>query len=112
MEVVPGVGIPQLMLIDERCPQTKREFQKYMKKRVAHGSDSDSVLDEPSNPRLYDLMACTEYAAAHMERLFIQGTAYVEPSVYSGRGSVIYKKAMAMRRNMESDEGVVTLGVG
>ncbi len=112
MEVVPGVGIPQLMLIDERCPQTKREFTKYMKKRVAFGSDSDSVLDEPSNPRLYDLMACTEYAAAHMERLFIQGTAYVEPTVYTGRGSSAYHKAMEIRRSIASDEGVVMLGVG
>ena len=112
MEVVPGVGVPSLMLIDERCPQTKKEFTKYLKKRISTGTDSDSVMDEPANPRLYDLMACTEYAAAHLERLFIQGSAYVEPTVYKGKGSYAYRKAMSMKKGAESDDGVVMLGVG
>jgi len=112
MEPVAGVGIPSLMIIDDKCPETKREFTKYMKKRDSRVVDSDAVLDEPANPRLYDLMACTEYAAAHMEQLFIEGTAYVEPTLYRRQGSSAYRKAMQLIRGQTEEQGVVTLGAG
>ena len=112
MEPVAGVGIPSLMIIDDKCPETKREFTKYMKKRDSRVVDSDAVLDEPANPRLYDLMACTEYAAAHMEQLFIEGTAYVEPTLYRRIGSFAYRKAMQLIRGQTEEQGVVTLGAG
>ena len=112
MEINSGIGIPSLMLIDDQCPQTKKEFGKYLKKRGAKGTDSDSVLDEPALPRLYDLMACTEYAAAHLEQLFVQGKAYVEPTQYRRQGSSAYRKAMDVLKRTKDDPSVVMLGVG
>jgi hypothetical protein len=70
------------------------------------------VLDEPALPRLYDLMACTEYAAAHLEQLFVQGKAYVEPTQYRRQGSSAYRKAMDVLKRTKDDPSVVMLGVG
>lgn len=115
MEIQPGSGIPSLMIVEETCPATKTEFTKYRKKKASSmvGADNDNVLDEPANPRVYDLMAAVEYAAAYLEPLFIVGKAYVEPSNFVNKGSGAYHAAMQWKKKQESKGGsVVLLGAG
>jgi hypothetical protein len=47
-----------------------------------------------------------------MEQLFIEGTAYVEPTLYRRIGSFAYRKAMQLIRGQTEEQGVVTLGAG
>jgi len=114
MEIQPRIGVPSLMIVEGKCPETKKEFTKYRKKREARGTDADSVLDEPANPRLYDCMAAMEYAASHLQRLFMQGKAYVSPDVYKGQGSSAYRHVQDIMRKHENqnENGVVCLGAG
>lgn len=104
-------GMPQLLVVEELCPETKKEFAKYRKKTETRGESMDSVLDVPNNPRLFDCMAVIEYMAAHMEMAFLTNTAWVDPSIYAGTGgSPAYKRAMKMLAKQQSagDDGVVT----
>lgn len=114
LEVQVGVGIPGLMIVEERCPATKKEFLSYKKKRESRGEGMDMVLDEPANPRLFDCMAALEYGVTYLQSAFLSGKAYVDPSVYGGRGSAAYRHARRILARQESrdngwDEGVVNL---
>ena len=106
-------GLPSLLIVEEACPETKREFMRYMKKTENRGDGIDSVLDMPANPRLFDCIAALEYAAAHLEAMFLVGQAYVNPDSYSSRGSGAFRRAQQiLKKQQEGDEGVVWLGGG
>lgn len=106
-------GLPSLLIVEERCPETKREFLRYMKKTENRGEGVDSVLDEPANPRLYDCMAAMEYGITHIEQMFIVGQAYVNPDVYQGIGSPLAARARKiLEKQRGSEDGVVWLGSG
>jgi hypothetical protein len=105
-------GIPSLMIVEETCPETRKEFNAYRKKTEARGEGVDSVLDEPANPRLFDCMAAVQYFAAYIQPMFLMGQAYIDPSLYNNRGSAAYKQAMKIMDKQRHQEGadVVTLG--
>ena len=108
-------GIPTLMFVEETNIETKREFEKYRKKFENRSDDTDSVLDEPTSPRLFDAMASVEYFAAYIEPMFLVGQAYVDPELYAGKGSPAYKYAQKILKNRgESgdDSDVVYFGGG
>ena len=108
-------GTPSLLIVEERCLETRKEFGGYRKKAEANGTGIDSLLDEPQNPRLYDCMAATEYFAAYIEPMFLTGQAYVEPSVYVSRGSGAYrhaKKILASQQQNEQNDVVYLDGDG
>lgn len=110
--VQPTVEIPSLMFVEERCPETKKEFGKYRKKTENRGEGMDSVLDEPANPRLFDAMASTEYFAAFIQQAFVSSTAFVDPSNYHSKGSPAYQRAQLIKKAKEETNGVVYLGPG
>jgi hypothetical protein len=105
-------GIPSLMLVEETCPETRKEFNAYRKKTEARGEGVDSVLDEPANPRLFDCMAAVEYFAAYIHPMFMMGQAYVDPNLYVNRGSAAYQYAKKIMNKQQQQNGadVVTLG--
>ena len=88
-------------------------FPSHDRSEAISGEGIDSVLDEPANPRLFDCMAALEYGAAFLEPMFLVGQAYVDPSMYAGRGSAAYMKAKKiLHKQREDNEGVVWLGAG
>jgi hypothetical protein len=106
----PENALPGMLFVEERCVETKREFGKYRKKTESRGEGVDAVLDEPSNPRLFDAMASVEYFAAHIDQMFLVGQAYVDPSNYATRGSAALKRARKILDRQQEEEGVVYLG--
>jgi hypothetical protein len=106
-------GMPSLLFVEDRCPETRREFERYKKKTIASHDGMDAVLDEPANPRLYDCLQSTEYFAAHIEPLFIMGAGYVPPESYKTHGSLAYRMAQKiLARRQEDGQGPVVLGAG
>jgi hypothetical protein len=105
-------GIPSMMIVEETCTETRKEFNAYRKKTEARGEGVDSVLDEPANPRLFDCMAAVEYFAAYIQPMFIMGQAFVEPTLYNNRGSAAYRHAKKIinKQRHQEDADVVTLG--
>lgn len=114
MEVQEGSGVPSLLIVEETNTETKKEFGRYRKKSENRGEGVDSVLDEPQNPRLFDMMASMEYFAAYIEPMFLIGQGYVDPSSYASRGSPAYAYAQKIlqRRNQSDGKGVVYMGGG
>lgn len=106
--------IPGLLIVEEKCPETKKEFTKYRKKSENRGEGVDSVLDEPANPRLFDCMASVEYFAAYIEPMFHAGQAYISPSKYRSATSPALLKARKImeRQRSQNESGVVVLGAG
>lgn len=102
----PGTGMPSILLVEEACPETKREFAKYRKKTEMRGEGMDSVLDEPANPRIFDCMASLEYFSAFILPAFMSGTAWVDPENYASRGSGAFRAAQKiLNRRSNQEEG-------
>ena len=105
-------GMPGMLFVEERCPETRREFNSYRKKVGVVGG-VETILDEPSNPRIFDGMQSMEYFAAYIVPNFAMGTAYVSPEEWQPKGSPTYIHAMRiLNRQNNSDEQYVHLGPG
>lgn len=103
---------PGLILIEESCPETRKEFTTY-KKKVLEQRDGEVILDQPANPRIHDCMAALEYGCTYLYPLMMQGAAYVDPSIGRSTGSRIYQKAVnLLRKFAEEKEDFVHLGPG
>lgn len=105
-------GIPGMMFVEERCLETRKEFNTYRKKMGIVGG-VETILDEPANPRIHDAMLSTEYFAAYIVPQFAMGTAYVSPGEWMPKGSPAYYRAMEiLNRQNNSDSEYVHLGPG
>lgn len=75
-------GVPDLYYVRYHTPHLQHEFQTYRKKRIAAQDGTVQIMDEPANPRKYDVMAALEYLLAYLEGPFTMGVAYQPPEAY------------------------------
>lgn len=105
-------GTSTLLLVENRLPETVREFRTYRKKQKETNGVVE-ILDEPMNPRVHDCMAALEYLAAYLEPLFEQGLAYLPREQYRPGGSPAYFAAQRMLESeKQKNEEYVHLGPG
>ena len=113
LQLNPETGLPRLMVVMDQCPETVKEFARYRKKMESRGEGQDVVLDEPANPRLFDMMASLEYGAHHIEMLAEVDQAYVNPSVYAGSSPIMQRvKALKKKHEEQSGSAHIVLGAG
>ncbi len=109
-------GMPLVVFVEHRIPETVKEFKTYYKKRL-ETKDGLVILDEPANPKKHDCMASLEYGCTFIAQLVdMQGTAYVEPTAYEKQKSPILRRVGELQkkqRDAESGgENYVHLGPG
>jgi len=71
-------GLPLLLFLDQDILETKNEFGSYRKKVQRTMGGQETILDEPANPRVHDLMAALEYLVGYVWPLMEAGQAYRE----------------------------------
>ena len=69
-------GLPLLMFLDRDIGETCNEFRSYRKKVTKTMGGMETILDEPANPRIHDLMAALEYLVGRVWPLLEAGEAY------------------------------------
>lgn len=105
-------GVAGLMIVEDRCPELRREFNKYRKK-IVYMNGVETILDEPANPRVFDGMAALEYFSAYIQPQFSMQMAYVPPESWKPQGSAAYQRAMQILNRQNNDEAEYThLGPG
>lgn len=69
-------GLPLLMFLDRDINEICNEFRSYRKKVTKTMGGMETILDEPANPRVHDLMAALEYLVGRVWPLLEAGEAY------------------------------------
>ena len=84
-ELLSGVmsGGPSVYVLLDTAYEFQKEIDRYYKK-ILDNHGSKTILDEPENPRKFDVMAAWEYLCHYVYELMQCNQHYVSPTVYGG----------------------------
>ncbi len=97
-------GWPRLW-VSSKCYNTIKEFYEYRKKEVRDNEGNMVPTDDAMNERVFDCMQSIEYLGQYIIDRFRDGTAYIPPDHYQGRGSMAYHAAKALQGELAKQAG-------
>ena len=106
-------GMPMILFVEDKIPQTKKEFGTYRKKQE-QTRDGMVILDQPANPRKHDCMASVEYGGTMILSLMDVGVAYTPVADWKRPANPILAEAKKIMDGdkVSQDNDYVHLGAG
>ena len=85
-----------VMVVMDKTPALRKEFNTYRKKCI-----SGDVFDEPSNPRIHDMMAAFEYLISYVDTV---EEPYIDPMEYEDSSNPVVLKAKRMKAKWDKKD--------